>query len=78
MAHTPDSEIRASDPPIHPRKVPARLDRRRAAWIIVISVVISLGSAVIVKFFAPSEDPYLPVSRTASGAMAPAISVPAK
>ncbi|WP_313073478.1 hypothetical protein [Melaminivora sp.] len=76
MAHIPDSRIERSDPPIHPRKVPASVDMRRAIWIIAAAIVISLVVAGLGRLFASSEDPYLPESRTATGAEAPAIPVP--
>lgn len=71
-----DLPIEDTDPPIHPRKVPASLDRRRAGWIIVAAVVISLLIGGLARLLTPDADPYLPESRTATGAEAPAIPVP--
>ncbi|GEM_PF-1736356 len=78
MARTTDPKIESSDPPIHPRKVPAIVDLRRAVGIIAVVLALALVVAGITRFFASGEgdDPYLPESRSATGALAPAIPVP--
>ncbi|WP_312758349.1 hypothetical protein [Pulveribacter sp.] len=76
MAHIPDSKIEPSDPPIHPRKVPAIVDLRRAVGIIAVVLALVLLVAGLGRLFASSDDPYLPESRNATGANAPAIPVP--
>ncbi|WP_312307064.1 hypothetical protein [Pulveribacter sp.] len=76
MAHIPDSKIEPSDPPIHPRKVLAIVDLRRAVGIIAVVLALVLLVAGLGRLFASSDDPYLPESRNATGANAPAIPVP--
>ncbi|PWW47776.1 hypothetical protein [Melaminivora alkalimesophila] len=76
MPRIPDSRIEDADPPIHPRKVPASQDRRRAVWIIVAAIALTLLVGALARLVAPREDPYLPESREATGAHAPAIPVP--
>ena len=74
--HIPDSKIAASDPPIHPRKVPAIVDLRRAVGVIAVVLALVLVVAGLGRLFTTGDDPYLPESRTATGAAAPAIPVP--
>jgi len=77
MAHIPDTPIKPDDPAtIQPRKVPAVVDMRRAIWIIIVAIAVSLVVAGLVRLLAPTQDPYLPESRSATGAEAPAIPVP--
>lgn len=76
MARIPDQKIDNSDPPIHPRQVPAIVDLRRAVGVIAVVLALVLLVAGLGRLFASGEDPYLPESRTATGAEAPAIPVP--
>ncbi len=76
MAHIPDTRIDASDPPVPPRRVPAIVDLRRAVGVIAVVLALVLVVAGLGRLFAAGDDPYLPESRTATGAEAPAIPVP--
>lgn len=76
MAPIPEAPIETSDPPIHPRRVPAIVDLRRAVGIIAVVLALVLLVAGLGRLVASSDDPYLPESRTATGANAPAIPVP--
>lgn len=55
---------------------PPGKDRKRAVIIILAVVLAALLVSVIMSMVGPTEDPYLPESRNATGANAPAIPVP--
>ena len=77
MARNPDPKIETrTDPSIHPGKVPAIVDMRRAVGVVAVVLALVLLVAGLGRLFASGEDPYLPESRTATGANAPAIPVP--
>lgn len=60
-----------------PGRVTRRQDRRRAAWIIFAVAASLLLMGLVLSLLHRSVDPVLPEARTATGAYAPAMPLPA-
>lgn len=76
MDTTKDRYTGRPDLPQHTRRATPGQDRRRAAWIILAVVAAALALGAVLTFTGSDTDPYLPESRAATGAEAPAIPVP--
>jgi len=76
MDTTKDRYTGRPDLPQHTRRATPGQDRRRAAWIILAVVAAALALGAVLTFTGSDTDPYLPESRTATGAETPAIPVP--
>lgn len=76
MDTTKDRYTGRPDLPQNTRRVSPTQDRRRAVWIILAVVATALVAGVLMSTMGSGADPYLPESRNATGANAPAIPVP--
>lgn len=73
------TKVRNTGLPDYPENTlmnPPATDRRRAVWVLLAAVAAAIVLGVVLSLSGPSEDPYLPESRNATGAQAPAVAVP--
>lgn len=77
MESTRNTYVDKPEIPQTPGRVTPRQDRRRAAWIILAVVASLLLISLVLSLLPRAEDPVLPEARTATGAYAPAMPLPA-
>lgn len=73
------TKVRNTGLPDYPENTPMNApatDRRRAVFVLLAVVAAAIMLGVVLSLSGPSEDPYLPESRSATGAQAPAMPVP--